>query len=96
MIICFNLIYNFNSSRLKPSLSRSKKLLHVFWNTLYYLCLYTEFYTLSFLVGCWSSVFIRKIIYKFLDMYPFDYTAFSDSWKAGIPWTGLTTPVVLQ
>ena len=35
MIIGFNLIYNFNSSRLKPNLSRCKKSLHVFWNTLY-------------------------------------------------------------
>ena len=35
MIIGFNLIYNFNSPRLKPNFSRGKKLLHVFWNTLY-------------------------------------------------------------
>ena len=35
MIIGFNLIYNFNSSRCKPNFSRGKKLLHVFWNTPY-------------------------------------------------------------
>ena len=35
MIIGFNLIYNFTLSWLKPYFSRGKKLLHVFWNTLY-------------------------------------------------------------
>ena len=35
MVICLNLIYNFYSSRLTPNFSRDKKLLHVFWNTLY-------------------------------------------------------------
>ena len=30
MIIGLNLIYNLNSSRLKPNFSRGKKLLHVF------------------------------------------------------------------
>ena len=29
---------------------------------------------LSALVGCWSSAFIRGIIYKFLNVCPFDYT----------------------
>ena len=29
MIIGFNLIYNFNSSRLKPNFRRGKKLLHI-------------------------------------------------------------------
>ena len=33
------------------------------------------FYDLSALVGCWSSVSIRRIIYKFLNVCPFDYTA---------------------
>ena len=37
-----------------------------------------------------SSVFIRRIIYKFLNVYPFDHTAFAVSGKVGIPWTGLT------
>ena len=35
MIIGFNIIYNFNSSRYKPNNSWGKKLLHVFWNILY-------------------------------------------------------------
>ena len=35
VIIGFNSIYNYNSSRLKPNFSRCKKLLHDFWNTLY-------------------------------------------------------------
>ena len=43
------------------------------------------FYELSALVGCWSSVSIRKIIYNFINVFPFDYTAFSLSWKVGIP-----------
>ena len=30
IIIGFNLVYNFNSSRLKPNFSRGKKLLYVF------------------------------------------------------------------
>ena len=35
MIICLNLMYYFYSSRPTPNFSRGKKLLHVFWNTLY-------------------------------------------------------------
>ena len=35
-----------------------------------------HFYDLSDLVGFWSSVSIRWIIYKFLNVCPFDYTAF--------------------
>ena len=45
------------------------------------------------LVGCWSSVSVRMIIYKFLNVCPFDYTAFVVRWKAEIPKTGLTTQV---
>ena len=37
------------------------------------------------LVGRWSSAFIRRIIYKFLNVCPFDYTAFVVSGKVGIP-----------
>ena len=39
-----------------------------------YVCV-PHFYDLSVLVGCWSSVSIRRIIYKFLNVCPFDYTA---------------------
>ena len=45
------------------------------------------------MIFCWSSVFIRRIIYKFLNVCPFDYTAFAVSGKVGIPLSGLTTPV---
>ena len=44
----------------------------------YYITLYVcvpYFYDLSALNGCWSSVFIRRNIYKFLNVCPFDYTA---------------------
>ena len=34
-----------------------------------------------------------RIIYKFLKVCPFDYTAFAVNGKVGIPLTGLTTPV---
>ena len=40
-----------------------------------------HFYDLSTLVGCWSSVSIRRIIYKFLNVCPFDYTAVAVSGK---------------
>ena len=38
-----------------------------------YVCV-PHFYDLSVLVGCWSSVSIRRIIYKFLNVCHFDYT----------------------
>ena len=52
-----------------------------------------NFYGLSTLVGCSSSAFIRRIIYKFLNVCPFDYTAFAVSGEIGIPLTGQTTPI---
>ena len=45
-----------------------------------YVCV-LHFYDLSALVGCWSSVFIRMIIYQFLNGCPFDYTAVAVSGK---------------
>ena len=45
-----------------------------------YVCV-PHFYDLSALVGCWSSVSIRRITYKFLNVGPFDYTAVAVSWK---------------
>ena len=48
---------------------------------------------LSALDGCWSSVFIKRIIYKFLNVRSFDYTASVINVKVGIPLTGLTTPI---
>ena len=46
---------------------------------------YYIFMTSSTLVGCWSSVYIRMIIYKFLNVCPFDYTAVAVSGKVGYP-----------
>ena len=43
------------------------------------------FYGLSALVDCWSLAFIRRIIYIFLNVSPFDCTAFAVSGKVGIP-----------
>ena len=33
--------------------------------------------------GCWFAVYIRKSIYKFLNVCPFDYTAVAGSGKVG-------------
>ena len=44
-------------------------------------------------VKCWSSVSIGRIVYKFLNECPFDYTAFAISGQVKIPLTDLTTPV---
>ena len=40
-----------------------------------------NFYDLMAIVGCWSSVSIRRIIYKLLNVCHFDYTAFVFSEK---------------
>ena len=45
-----------------------------------YVCV-SHFYYLSALVGCWSSVSIMRIIYKFLKVCPFDCTAVAVSGK---------------
>ena len=47
-------------------------------------CLCNNFYGLSALVGCWSSAYIRRIIYNFFHVCPFDYTAFAVSGKVWI------------
>ena len=68
--------------------------LYIFDFLFYHLtCLCNNLYGLSTLVGCWSSTFIRRIIYTFLNVCPFEYTAFVVSGKVGIPYTGLITPV---
>ena len=43
-----------------------------------------HFNGLSTLVVCWSSAFIRGIIYKCSNVSPFDYKAFAVNRKAGI------------
>ena len=52
-----------------------------------------HFYDLPALVGCWSSVSIRRIIYKVLNVRPFDYTAFAVRGNVVCPLTALTTPI---
>ena len=50
----------------------------------YYITIYVcvpHFYDISTLVGCWSSVSIRRIIYKFVNVCPFDNTAVAISGK---------------
>ena len=62
----------------------------IFWfYHLTYLC--NNLYCLSALVGCWSSVFIRRVIYNFLNVCPFVYTAFAVSGKVEILLTGKHT-----
>ena len=41
-----------------------------------------DFYDLSVWCGCWFVVYIRRFIYKFLNVCPFDYTAVAGSWVA--------------
>ena len=45
------------------------------------LSLFFTYLDLSAMVGCWSSVSMRRIIYKFLNVCPFDYTAVAVSGK---------------
>ena len=63
-------------------------------NVTMYICV-IHFYDLSALVGCWSSVSIRRIIYEFSNVCPFYYTAVAVSGKVVRAWIGLTTPVRL-
>ena len=75
-----------------PVASKSKMTLKIFliyfYITMYYMRVYHIFiYDLSTLVGCWSSVYIRRIIYKFLNVCHFDYTGFAVSGKGGYPLT---------
>ena len=51
---------------------------------IYHLCFTCiDFYDLSAWGGCWFDVYIRRFIYKFLKMCPFDYTAVAGSGKVG-------------
>ena len=60
-------------------------------------CIY--FYDLSAWGGCWFDVHIRRFIYKFLNVCPFDYTAVAGSGKVGpvnqvnhTSWVAVVTP----
>ena len=46
-------------------------------------CVCIDFYDLSVWCGCWFVVYIRRFIYKFLNVCPFDYTAVVGSGKVG-------------
>ena len=52
----------------------------IYFSITIYVCV-PHFYDLSALVGGLSSVSIRRIIYKFLNVCPFDYTAVAVSGK---------------
>ena len=54
-----------------------------------------DFYDLFAWGGCWFVVYIRRFIYKFLNVCPFDYTAVAGSGKVGSV-NRLTTPVGWQ
>ena len=54
-------------------------------NVFYYICLGITFYDLSALVDCWSSFSIRRIIYNFFNVCPFDYMAVAFNGKVRIP-----------
>ena len=62
------------------------------YNIYYLCCTYIDFYDLSAWGGCWFVVYIRRFIYKYLNVCPFDYTAVAGSGKVG-PVNHLTTPV---
>ena len=49
---------------------------------IYHLCFTCiDFYNLSTWGGCWFDIYIRRFIYKFLNVCPFDYTAVAGSGK---------------
>ena len=49
---------------------------------IYHLCVTCiDFYDHFAWAGCWFVVYIRRFIYKFLNMCPFDYTAVAGSGK---------------
>ena len=51
---------------------------------IYHLCFTCiDFYDLSAWCGCWFVVYIRRFIYTFLNVCPFDYTAVEVSGKVG-------------
>ena len=54
-------------------------------NVFYYICSGITFKDLSALVDCWSSFSIRRIIYNFFNVCPFDNMAVVVSGKVRIP-----------
>ena len=68
------------------------------YNIYYLCCLCIDFYDLSAWCGCWFVVYIRRFIYKFLNVCPFDYTAVAVSGKVSLKpvnhtsWVAVVTP----
>ena len=68
---------------------------------IYHLCFTCiNFYDLSAWSDCWFDVYIRRFIYKFLYVCPFDYTAVAGSGKVGpviqvnhTSWVAVVTPI---
>ena len=75
------------STRFDSNCIRSHLKQHNFFYALYYiyhLCpTCNDFYDLSAWGGCWFVVYIRRFIYKFLNVCPFDKTAVAVSGKVG-------------
>ena len=67
---------------------------------IYHLCFTCiDFYDISTLGGCWVVVFIRRFIYKFLNVCPFDYKSVARRGKVGpvnqvsqTSWVAVVTP----
>ena len=67
---------------------------------IYHLCFTCiDLYDLSAWGGCWFVVYIRRFIYKFLNVCPFDYTAVAGNGKVGpvnqvnhTSWVAIVTP----
>ena len=67
---------------------------------IYHLCFTCiDFYDLSAWGGCWFVVYIRRFIYKFLNVCPLNYTAVAGSGKVGpvnqvnhTSWVAVVTP----
>ena len=67
---------------------------------IYHLCFTCiDFYYLSAWGGCWFVVYIRRFIYNFSNVCPFDYTAVAASGKVGpvnqvnhTSWVAIVTP----
>ena len=73
-------------AHLVHDIAYSSRYLYIFLIYCFYhlTCLVNNFYGLSALVDFWSAVFLRRLIYTFLNVRPFDYTAFAVSGKVGI------------
>ena len=67
----------------RDSFSRAEHSLPYSDVTIYFCFTCIDFYDLSAWGGCWFVVYIRRFIYKFLNVCPFDYTAVAGSGKVG-------------